>query len=82
MPGKGEHGIAHRNVEMAVGACLVVLAQREQDVDDGGKASTHDIRDQRRRHYWRISFRLLSQQAGAADVIEVVLRLSLPAKGG
>ena len=62
---------------MAALAGAVALAQREQDVDHGGKRAAGDVGDQRgRRHRPVRRTGVEREQSGRADVVEVVAGLA------
>ena len=72
-PGEGEHRVGHGDVDMAALPALVALAQRQQNIDHRRKAAAGDVGGQHRRHHRTVGRPGLQiQQAGIADVVEVV----------
>ena len=73
MPGEHEHRIGHRNVDVAAVSAHVALAQAQQDIENRRKRAAPDIRNKRRWNSWTIvRARIERQQAGSADIVEIV----------
>ena len=77
VPGKGEHRVAHGDVDERALPALVTCPQRQKNIDHRRKTAAANIGGQQRRQHGRIDWpRLQIEQPGRADIIDVIARTS------